>query len=81
MLNRVRLSNKPKITYDLIFRHALDRYGNQTNDSLNITYVQNLVIETMISLIIRRGHLDELLTSLGLCTLCNDRRNQRKVGR
>ncbi|MEN6460818.1 MAG: hypothetical protein ABFC94_05530 [Syntrophomonas sp.] len=70
---------KQKITYDLIFRYALDRHGNRCNDSLNYAYVQHLVTDTMMSLIIRRGHLDELLISLGLCSLCKDRRDKGRV--
>lgn len=70
---------KQKINYDLIFRYALDRHGNRCNDSLNFSYVQHLVADTMMSIIIRHGYLDELLTSLGLCSLCQGRRDKGRV--
>lgn len=70
------------ITFDEIYRHALDQeIGSRPIDPLIIACTRSRLEDKMLALIKRRGLLDSLLVDLGLCTLCQDRQYIRKAAK
>lgn len=66
------------IDYDTVVRHRVDQLtaGQYAANPLALALAQDEVNQAMLKLIKRRGLLPELLTNLGLCSLCQVKRGR-----
>ena len=80
MITKSYRNHNTNITFEQIFRHTLDQQvSGRPMDPMDLNITLDRVNDAMLDLIKRKSLMDELLVDLGLCSLCHERKKNRRT--